>query len=115
MKHLFSFLTFCSILFTTTLAQQPLTYFLPDISYDQSIPTPEAFFGHQIGEWHLSHDKQYMYLRALAAASDRVELVEFARSYEDRPLMYLIITSEENLNNIDEIKGQHVKLSDPSQ
>lgn len=115
MKHLFSFLTFCSILFTTTLAQQPLTYFLPDISYDQSIPTPEAFFGHQIGEWHLSHDKQYMYLRALAAASDRVELVEFARSYEDRPLIYLIITSEENLNNIDEIKAQHVKLSDPSQ
>ncbi|MEL6721428.1 MAG: M14 family metallopeptidase, partial [Bacteroidota bacterium] len=95
-------------------AQVKTTYYLPDIEYDANIPSPEEFIGHQIGKWHLSHDKQYMYLRELARLSDRVELIEYARTYEDRPLIYLIITSKENHQNLVKIKSEHVQLSDPS-
>lgn len=94
------------------IAQQALTYYLPDIEYDQSIPSPKEFLGYQIGEWHLSHDQQYMYLKQLAAASPRIQLVEYARSYEHRPLVYLIITSEENQKNLEAIKQEHLALSD---
>jgi len=93
-------------------AQVKTTYYLPDIEYDSNIPSPEEFIGHQIGDWHLSHDKQYMYLRELARLSDRVELVEYARTYENRPLIYLIITSKENHQNLAKIKSDHVQLSD---
>jgi len=37
-----------------------LSYYLPqDISYDQSIPTPKEIIGHEVGEWHVTHDKLY--------------------------------------------------------
>lgn len=103
-------------MFCTALAaqKQPLTYFLPDIEYDQSIPTPESVLGHQIGEWHLSHDQQLNYLRLLAAASPRITLTEYARSYENRPLVYLTISSEANHSRLEAIREAHLALSDPA-
>jgi len=105
----------CALLFLfgQSHAQKPLTYYLPDLEYDEDIPTPEEVLGYQIGEWHLSHDQLYMYMRELAAASDRITLHHFADTYEDRPLIYLLITSEDNHANIDDIKAQHVQLTDP--
>lgn len=94
--------------------KEALTYYLPDITYDQNIPTPEEFFGFQIGEWHLTHDRQNQYIKMLAERSPRVKLVEYARSYEMRPLVYLIITSEKNHANIDDIKARHQAISDPT-
>ncbi|HMO37808.1 MAG TPA: M14 family metallopeptidase [Saprospiraceae bacterium] len=94
--------------------KHPLTYYLPDISYNASIPTPEQFFGFQIGEWHLSHDLQLQYMKMLAEKSPRVTLVEYARSYEQRPLVYLAITSESNHQRLDDIQAQHIALSDPA-
>lgn len=113
MKRLF-LIALLAFFVTTIFAQrQPLTYFLPDISYNEDIPTPEEFFGFQIGEWHLTHDRQYQYIKMLAERSPRVQLVEYARSYEMRPLVYLIITSEANQQRIDDIKSQHQALVDP--
>lgn len=93
--------------------KQPLTYFLPDISYDPAIPTPEAYFGWQIGEWHLSHDQQLAYLRALDAASPRLTLTEYARTHEQRPLIYLAITSEANHRRLEELRQLHLAVSEP--
>lgn len=91
-----------------------LDYYLPkDISYNKSIPTPEDFLGFQIGEWHLTHDQLVYYLKALAAASDRVTVEEYARSYEGKPLILLTITSPKNQKKIDKIKEEHLKLSNP--
>jgi hypothetical protein len=93
-----------------------LNYYLPqDISYNKSIPTPEDFLGFQIGEWHLTHDQLVYYLKALAAASDRVSVEEYARSYEGKPLILLTITSPKNHKNIAKIKSEHVKLSNPEE
>ena len=37
-----------------------LSYYLPqDVTYDQSIPTPKEVIGHEVGEWHVTHDKLY--------------------------------------------------------
>ncbi len=95
------------------LAQLDLTYYLPsDVSYDASIPTPKEVIGHEVGEWHVSHDKLVMYMQAVAAASNRVTVTEYARTYENRPLLLLTITSPANQNNIDEIKAKHVQLTD---
>jgi hypothetical protein len=94
--------------------KRPLTYFLPAIEYDPNVPTPEQFFGFQPGEWHLSHDLQYQYMKALAAAApQRVKLAEYGRSYEHRPLINLYITSPQNHQNLENIRTQHIQLSDP--
>ncbi|RMF03110.1 MAG: zinc carboxypeptidase, partial [Bacteroidetes bacterium] len=91
----------------------PLTYYLPDIDYDKSIPSPEELLGWQIGEWHLSHDLQQAYIRMLAEKSDRITLSEYARSYEQRPLVYLTITSPSNHERIEELRQLHVAVSNP--
>jgi len=94
--------------------KQPISYFLPDITYDKNLPTPEAYLGFQIGEWHISHDQLLGYMKTLAAASPRAKLVEHGRTYENRPLVHLIITSEKNHKSLDELKAQHVALSNPT-
>jgi hypothetical protein len=95
-------------------SQKELTYYLPDISYDDNIPTPDEVLGYQIGEWHLSHDQLLVYMRALADASPRVTIQEYAKSYEQRSLVYLTITSSRNQQQLEQIRKDHVALSDPS-
>ena len=106
-------LMLCVFITNFTSAQEPLEYYLPGITYDPDIPTPEAFFGHQIGEWHLTHDKLVFYMKALAEASPRVAYTEYARSHEGRPLAHLTITSADNHNRLEEIRANHVAVSDP--
>lgn len=114
----FSFFLAFAIQPTTTplwAQKHPLTYYLPDIAYDPAIPTPEAFLGYQVGEWHISHDLLVAYMKVLDAASPRIMLTEYARSHESRPLIYLTITSENNHGRLAEIKAQHQRLNNPAQ
>lgn len=116
MKRVFVIL---SILFISQAAiAEPvdLTYYLPEgTSYNADIPTPEAFFGFQIGQWHLRHDLTVAYMKELARRSDRIDIQTYARSYEHRELLLLTITAPENHQNIEAIQQQHVQLSVPSQ
>lgn len=91
-----------------------LSYYLPDIEYDPSITTPLEFLGHEVGEFHVTHDKLYYYMKQLAEESDRITLTEYARSHEKRPLIYLTVTSTDNHARIDEIKAEHKKLTNTS-
>lgn len=97
-------------------AEASMVYYLPgDITYDSSIPTPEDVLGTVPGEWHVRHDQLVKYMRAVAEASDRVSLHEFGKTYEDRTLLYLAVTSPSNHDNIEQIRNNHVALTDPEQ
>lgn len=106
-------LGFLGITLTTSFGQKiDLSYYLPDIEYDSSIPTPKEFIGHEVGEFHVTHDKLYYYMKELARVSDRITLTEYARSHEKRPLIYLTVTSPGNHSRLDQIKAEHKKLTD---
>ena len=95
-------------------ARVDLAYYLPDeVTYDPGIPTPEAFFGFQIGDWHLRHDLIVSYMHALAQHSKRVAIAEYAQTHQKRPLVVLTITSPENHQNLAAIQTQHQQLADP--
>jgi hypothetical protein len=114
MKYIISFfLAFGSVL----LHAQELSYYLPQhITYNKSIPTPASVIGHQVGEWHVTHDRLVQYMRALAAAApERIQLHETGRTYESRPQLLLIITSAKNQQRLEQIRQQHLLLSDASQ
>lgn len=115
-------LLFAVTFFGNAYAQNPadaeasMEYYLPqDIEYDESIPTPEEVLGNVPGEWHVRHDQLLQYMHAVAEASDRVTLHQFGETYEDRDLVYLTITSPDNHENIDQIREEHVALTDPEQ
>ncbi|NSW93728.1 MAG: zinc carboxypeptidase [Bacteroidales bacterium] len=98
-----------------TNSQINLEYYLPDdVSYNKMIPRPKQFFGHEVGEWHLSHDKLYFYMLELARISDRAVWEEYGESYENRPLGHLIISSPENIKNLENLRQQHLELCDPA-
>ena len=96
-------------------AQPSLSYYLPEeVTYNQAIPTPKSVIGHEVGEWHISHDRLVSYLYALDKASDRITLEVTGYTHEGRPLLLLTITSPKNHQNIESIRNQHVQLTDPA-
>jgi hypothetical protein len=103
--------TFCDL----SLAQD-LKYYLPDsVSYDQAIPKPKDIIYHEIGEWHVTHDRLVNYMKAIAAAAPgRIRLETIGLTYENRPQVLLIITSPKNHQRLEEIRQQHVMLTDPA-
>ncbi|MEP3388731.1 MAG: M14 family zinc carboxypeptidase, partial [Reichenbachiella sp.] len=114
-KRILTLVSFILIL-TYSEAQVSLNYYLPQgINYNPSIPTPKTILGHEVGEWHVSHDKLVQYMYALAESSERVEIEEYARSHENRPLLTLKISSPDNINNLEKIRKEHLKISDYNQ
>lgn len=97
-------------------SQEKMDYFLPgDVKYNEAIPTPEQFFGQQLGEWHLTHDQILFYMKEIARVSNRAIIQEYARSWENRPLVHLIFTSEKNHQNLDQLKALHIKHANPDE
>ncbi|GFD81144.1 peptidase M14 [Tenacibaculum sp. KUL118] len=110
MKKLLLSLLFVSA--TVTAQTIDLNYYLPkNVSYNSNIPTPKSVLGHEVGEWHVTHDKLVEYMKALANASDRVVLENRGITYEGRPLVLLTITSSKNHQNLEEIRENHIKAT----
>ena len=97
------------------LAQNNLSldYYLPqNISYDESIPKPAEVIGHEVGEWHVTHDKLMFYMQTLAKASNRMTIETRGETFEGRPILLLTVTSSKNHQNIEQIRKDHVALSE---
>ena len=109
MRYLFFLFIGCFIkaIFTKSDSRFKLFFSHQETIFDDSIPTPESIVGHQIGEWHITHDKLLQYMEVLAKSSDRIKIENRGFTYEDRPLILLTITSPENHQNIDLIKKEH--------
>ena len=81
----------------------------------QDIPSPEAFFGHEMGadrklaRW----DKLVEYYQLLDERSDRLTAVNVGPSTMGNPFLILYITSPENHARLDELKALNATLSDP--
>ena len=98
------------------VTSQDLGYFLPaQTSYNPAVPKPKDIIHHEVGEWHVTHDRLVNYMTAVAAsAPGRVKLKTMGYTYERRPQVMLIITSKNNHAKLEEIRQNHLLLSDPS-
>ncbi len=102
------------VMLCSTYAQKGMDYYMSDnIDFDSSIPTPKSVLNYEVGEWMVSHDQLIYYFKIIANASERAVLKEYARSHENRPLVHLIFSSPENLDKLETIRLEHLKLSDP--
>jgi len=88
--------------------------FFPGTSYRAAVPTGESLLGFPIGQRAANSAEIERCLKAwVAAAPDRTRLAEYARTYEDRPLHYLIVTAPKNLSRLEEIQNGMTRLGDP--
>jgi hypothetical protein len=84
------------------------------VRYDAAIPTPRAVLGHDPAAVVTPPEELVRFMYALAAAApDRTRIVEYARSWEGRPLVLLAIGSAERMARIDEVRAGLARLADP--
>ena len=106
-------LIFTIILSTNMSSQTNLSYYFGDnTNFDESIPKPSEIIGHEVGEWHVTHDKLVQYMYAVAESSDRVLIEETGKTYENRPLLILKVSSNKNIKVLEKIQKKHIEISE---
>ncbi|WP_462250883.1 M14 family zinc carboxypeptidase [Ekhidna sp.] len=88
--------------------------FESNLPKDESITSPKEHLGYELGESFTGYAHIVSYYKQLAKESPRVIYNEYGKTYEDRPLINLVISSEENIQNIDQIQETHLKLLNAS-
>ncbi len=77
-----------------------------EAQFDPAIPTLTQTVGHAPGEQITSPSDALTYLRALAdAAPDRMRIVQYAKTWEGRPLNYVILTAPENMARLGDVQA----------
>ena len=110
MKNLKLLLVF--ILLNNVVSSQ--NYFLENYKpYNNLILSPEEFLGYEIGFQHTRHDQIVSYLTYLSTVSNKADLINYGKTHEGRNLIILTVTSESNLNRLDDIQKEHLKNTIP--
>jgi zinc carboxypeptidase len=71
--------------------------FTPAPRYSSAVPTLKGLLGHAPGARFTEHRDLVTAVRALAGASDRIEVVDYGTTAEGRPLLLCFVSSPENL------------------
>ena len=110
---------FCSSLIADTL-MKPTSYSsqlykeaILEGNYIPTIDHPNKFLDFNYGDRVANHSQISNAILRWSEQSNKIKVIEYAKSHEGRPLYVAFISSSENLNNLDEIKNQIIKLSDP--
>jgi hypothetical protein len=79
------------------------------------IPAPEAHFGFRMGAdgYLASADATEKYFELVAAGSDRVKVVDLGPTTENHRTIAAVVSSPENIRNLDQIKRDNQRLADP--
>lgn len=93
MKKIISLLLICSI---------------ASISIAQTLQSPDEKLGYNLGDKFTFHHQVVDYFQYLAETSDQIILKKYGETYEGRPLYYAVISSNENIANLDEIRTQNI-------
>ncbi|MFH1372360.1 MAG: M14 family metallopeptidase [bacterium] len=81
--------------------------------YDQSVPHPNEYLKHPLGQWPLRYHELTAYLKAVAERSPRVKLEVRGQSYEDRDMFNVFVSSAEDIANLEQHRLAMDKLADP--
>jgi len=90
----------------------PLVNHLPKV---QGIPSPKDVIGYHVGmpQKLTRYGDLLKYYRALAAASQRVKVMEIGRTDEGREQVVVVIANEETIRDLEKYRGHLARLADP--
>jgi len=75
----------------------------------QSLKSPSQFLGYEMGQRFTYHHKAVAYVEHVAAVKDNVKLEVYGQTYEGRPLMVAFISSQENMNRLEQIRENNLR------
>lgn len=80
------------------------------VNAQNSLQTPEQFLGYPLGSQFTTHAQILDYVRYLAAqAPTRCKFQPYGTTYEGRPLVVAIISSEANMSRLEDIRTDNLK------
>lgn len=88
--------TLCLLLLTTTATAQQL-------------PPPAAWLGYELGARYTLHHRVVDYFRHIAEGNSNVQVLEYGETYEGRPLLVGVVSSPENIRNLEEIRMNNLR------
>ncbi len=76
-------------------------------------PRPEEIIGYKPGTDYklIDYEELYKYFQAVGKSSNRIRLIEVGKTSEGRPHLLALLSSEENLRNLDKYKEWNRKLA----
>lgn len=81
------------------------------MTFAQEIRSPERFLGYKPGEQFTPHQRIADYFRYIAGTAKNVRLEQYGTTNEGRPLMAMFISSEENINRLEKIRENNMRLA----
>jgi len=93
-------ITFCLFLIALTVVS------------NAQVKSPDEFLGYDLGSHFTPHYKVADYFRQTASAAPKnIKLIEYGKTNEGRPLLVAVISSEENISKIEQIRTNNLKLT----
>lgn len=80
---------------------------------DGAIKSPSEFLGYELGSRFSRHADVLAYCDYLAQNSDRVALRDYGRTHQNRRLVLLTVSSENNIADLDGILERNRAIADP--
>src|SRR5690554_4096013 len=79
------------------------------LSINAQLKSPSEFLGYELGTEFSYHSDMVAYFEHVAKESPKVLYQDYGKTYERRRLTYAVISSEENLRNLETIRANHLK------
>ena len=96
----------------TSLSKDLYQEIILDDNYIDSVDHPNEFLDFDYATRVATPEQITSALKSWANQSDRLKVIEYARSHENRPLHAVFISSPENLKNLNSIKDKISQLAD---
>src|SRR6516164_6000473 len=85
------------------------------ISINAQVKPPEQFLGYKVGTHFTPHWKVVSYFQQVASnASSVVKLQQYGETNEGRPLIVAFISTPENIQNLENIRQNNLRLANES-
>ena len=73
------------------------------------LKTPAEFLGYELGDYFTPHHKVVSYFEYVSNQEPNIRTVVYGETYERRPLMTAIISSELNMNTLEDLRIDNLK------
>jgi len=101
------FLLFFLVLYGVTSFAQHLS--APKESGAGKLQSPKEFLGYELGNRFTRHHRVVEYYKHVAEAMPNIDLVQYGETYEYRPLVYAVVASSENFQNLEQIRKDNLR------
>ena len=73
------------------------------------LQSPSEFLGYELGDRFTRHHRMVDYFKSVDDAMPNMKMMQYGETYEHRPLIYAVVTSAENFQNLEQIRLDNLK------